>query len=128
MADSCFFHFAGHSILSHILVHRVRRVFFPFGPEFVINSYGMPSSPGAFTDFICLIASFTSAIKGMMAWVQAFVGVAVQVESGMSTQSGLCGKGCLPSLVMKNVPAYMVPSLHDFILVCEDFVILTSHT
>ena len=107
MADSCFFHFAGHSILSHILEHRVRRVFFPFGPEFVINSYVMPSSPGAFPDFICLIASFTSAIKGMMAWVQAFVGVAVQVGSGMSTQSGLCGKGCPPSLVMKNVPAHI---------------------
>ncbi|KAK3732694.1 hypothetical protein RRG08_006085 [Elysia crispata] len=40
----------------------------------------MPSSPGAFPDFICLIASFTSVIKGMMAWVQAFVGVAVQDE------------------------------------------------
>ncbi|KAK3766865.1 hypothetical protein RRG08_052008 [Elysia crispata] len=76
MTNSCFFHSACHSLLSHILVHRVRRDFFPFGPEFMINSDGMSSSPGAFPDFRCLIASSTSLIKGG------------------GSDGGFCGVGC----------------------------------
>ena len=43
----------------------------------------------------------------VVARMEAFVGLAVQVGPGMSAQLELCGKGCLLFLVMQKVPIHI---------------------